>query len=149
MDLEESGEIIFKDQNYLKWTYLDPDFKVFLLKDRDYRYYDRENEQLSVGRISENDRMWIWQLLFSDELLPYIRVDREGRKIFIKKQQADESLDVEIHLNKNHLPYKVIQEDTNLNVRYIFLFSDYKENITIPGNALELTVPDDVEIING
>jgi len=53
LDIEESGEIIFKNDQLLKWTYLDPDYKVFLLEEDNYQFYDEDNQQLMIGKIKE------------------------------------------------------------------------------------------------
>jgi outer membrane lipoprotein-sorting protein len=150
-DIEESGEILFKNHQHLKWTYLKPDFKVFLLQQDDYKFYDEENEQLTIGKIKDRSQQWIWQLFFSDDILQYTyeRVNGAQQKIYIKKEDAEQPLDIEIRLNKDFLPVQVIQEDPNTGVRMIFYFKDYKEKIKIPKDAFELNVPEDVEIIEG
>ncbi len=150
LDIEESGEILFKDDRHLKWTYLKPDFKIFLLQKENYKFYDEENEQLTIGRIKERSGQWIWQLFFSDEILQYTyeQVNEAHKKIYIKKEDAEQPLNIEIRLNKDFLPAQVIQEDPNTGVRMIFYFKDYKEKIKIPKDAFELKVPEDVEIID-
>lgn len=148
MDIEESGEILFKNEHHLRWTYLKPDFKVFLLQEDDYKFYDQENEQLTVGKVKDRGRQWLWQLFYSDDILRYTYTTGTGeKKIFIKKQQAEEPLNIEILLNNDYLPVQVIQQDPNTGARMIFYFKDYKENITIPGDAFELKVPKEVETV--
>ena len=151
LDIEESGEILFKDDQHLKWTYLKPDFKIFLLQKENYKFYDEENEQLTIGKIKKRSQQWIWQLFFSDEILQYTyeRVNGVDKKIFIKREDAEQPLNIEIRLNKDFLPVQVIQEDRNTGVRMIFYFKDYKEKIKMPKDAFELKVPGDVEIIDG
>gem|GEM_PF-1215102 len=150
-DIEESGEILFKNHHHLKWTYLKPDFKVFLLQEDDYQFYDEDNEQLTIGKIKDRSQQWIWQLFFSDDILKYTyeQVNGAQKTIFIKKEDDEQPLDIEIRLNKDFLPVRVIQEDPNTGVRMIFYFKDYKEKIKIPEDAFELNVPGDVEIIEG
>lgn len=157
--IEESGEILFKDDRHLRWTYLKPDFKVFLLQEDDYKFYDQENEQLTVGKVKDRGRQWLWQLFFSDDILQYTYTTGTGtaataatvataeKKIFIKKQQAEEPLNIEILLNNDYLPVQVIQQDPNTGARMIFYFKDYKENITVPGDAFDLKVPKDVDTV--
>lgn len=146
-DIEESGEILFNDDRNLKWTYLTPDFKVFLLQGEDYRFYDRENEQVTVGKLKDRGRQWIWQLFFSDDILTYTRVDQPRNIIYIKKEDPQEPMNIEIHLNNEYLPVKVIQADPGTGARMVFQFEDYKEKVEIPKDAFELKVPEDVEII--
>jgi len=148
LDIEESGEILFKDDRRLRWTYLKPDFKVFLLQEDDYKFYDEENRQLTVGKVKDRGRQWLWQLFFSDDILRFAYTIESGeKKIFIKKQQAEEPLDIEITLNNDYLPVQVIQQDPNTGARMIFYFKDYKENIAVPADAFELKVPKDVETV--
>ena len=148
-DIEESGEILFKDDRRLKWTYLKPDLKIFLLENDNYKFYDEDNEQLTVGKIKDRGGQWIWQLFFSDDILPYARVGDAGKTIFIKKEDAQEPLNVEIQLNSRYLPVRVIQQDRGTGARMVYTFTDYKENVEITDRAFELNVPDDVEIIDG
>jgi outer membrane lipoprotein-sorting protein len=146
--IEESGEILFKDDRHLKWTYLKPDFKVFLLQEDDYQFYDEENGQIIVGKVKDRGRQWLWQLFFSEDILRYGYTAGSGeKKIFIKKGGAEEPLDIEILLNNDYLPVQVIQQDPNTGARMIFYFKDYKEKIAIPGDAFELKVPTDVETV--
>ncbi|HLP44329.1 MAG TPA: outer-membrane lipoprotein carrier protein LolA [Candidatus Kapabacteria bacterium] len=148
LSIEESGEILFKDDRHLKWTYLKPDFKVFLLQEDDYKFYDQENGQVTVGKIRDRGRQWLWQLFFSEDILRYSYTDQSSpRKIFIKKENVEEPLDIEIMLNNDYLPIQVIQHDFNTGARMIFYFSDYKEKISITGDTLTLKVPKDVEIV--
>jgi len=149
-DLEESGEILFKSRDQLKWTYLEPDYKVFLLEGDNYRFYDRDSEQLILGKIDSKNRQWIWRLLFSDDIIPYTRTgpgwnsDGGTRTLVIKN--PEEPLDVEITLNRRMLPEKVVQLDTS-GARIVYFFTNYRRNIVIPANAFQLTVPEGVEII--
>ena len=62
--LEESGFIIFADRSRVKWQYLDPEAKTFILEGGSYRFYDSANNQLSRGRIGERGEQLIWELLF-------------------------------------------------------------------------------------
>jgi outer membrane lipoprotein-sorting protein len=146
-DIEESGEILFSDDSHLKWTYLVPDFKVFLLRGENYRFYDRENEQVTVGKIRDRGRQWIWQLFFSDDILRYTRIEPPGNTIHIRKEDPQEPMNIVIHLNDDYLPVRVIQLDPGTRARMVFYFADYKAKIEIPKDAFDLKVPDDVEII--
>jgi outer membrane lipoprotein-sorting protein len=130
---------------------------VFLLQEDDYQFYDQENEQLTVGKVKDRSRQWLWQLFFSDDILQYTStIGTSGtvatggaaeKKIFIKKQHAEEPLNIEILLNSDYLPVEVIQQDPNTGSRMIFYFKDYKEKIVVPGDAFELKVPKNVETI--
>lgn len=148
LSIEESGEIIFKDERHLKWIYLKPNFKVFLLWEDNYKFYDEENEQVTIGKIKDQGRQWLWQLFFSEDILRYSYTTTPGeKKIFIKKESTEEPLDIEIVVNNDYLPVQVIQQDPTTNTRMIFYFKDYKEKILIPGDAFELKVPKNVETV--
>lgn len=149
-DLEESGEILFKNQTQLIWTYLEPDYKVFLLEGDNYKFYDRDSEQMILGTIEDKNRQWIWRLLFSDDIIPYTRLgpgwnSKDGSKTFILKN-PEEPLDVEITLDRRMLPGKVVQLDPS-GARIVYFFKNYRPKIVIPANAFQLKVPEGVEII--
>lgn len=149
-DLEESGEILFRNQDQLKWTYMEPEYKVFLLEGNDYKFYDRDSEQLILGKIEDKNRQWIWRLLFSNEIVPYTRLgpgwnsDGGTRTLIVEK--PEESLDIEITLDQRMLPGKVVQLDPS-GARVVYFFKNYRPKIVIPANAFQLKVPEGVEII--
>jgi outer membrane lipoprotein-sorting protein len=144
VDLEESGEILFKSDRQLKWTYLEPDYKVFLLEGDNYRFYDEDNEQLIIGKIKDRSQQWIWQLLFSDDIFEYARWDEAGKSIHIKNDR--DSIDMEIIINSDSLPVKVVQTDLS-GARMVYYFKDYCQGIIIPGDAFRLQVPEGVDIV--
>jgi outer membrane lipoprotein-sorting protein len=144
VDLEESGEILFKNDQQLKWTYLEPDYKVFLLEGNDYQFYDEDNEQLIIGKIKDRSQQWIWQLLFADDIFRYARWDEAGKSIHIKNDR--DSIDMEIIINSDSLPVKVIQIDLS-GARMVYYFKDYCQGINIPGDAFRLKVPEGVDIV--
>jgi outer membrane lipoprotein-sorting protein len=143
-DIEESGEIIFKNDRLLKWTYLESDYKVFLLEGDDYRFYDQDNEQLIIGKIKDRNRQWLWQLLFSDDIIRFAVWDNNRGQIHIKNDR--ESLDISIAINADYLPVKAVQNDPS-GARMVYYFNDYRKNITVPGDAFQLKIPGDVDIL--
>jgi outer membrane lipoprotein-sorting protein len=144
VDLEESGEILFKNDQQLKWTYLEPDYKVFLLEGDDYQFYDEDNEQLILGKIKGRSQQWIWQLLFSDDIFRYARWDEARKEIHIKSDR--DSIDMEIIINSDSLPVKVVQTDLS-GARMVYYFKDYRQRIFIPEDAFRLKVPEGVDIV--
>jgi outer membrane lipoprotein-sorting protein len=155
LDIEESGEIIFKNDQLLKWTYLDPDYKVFLLEGDNYQFYDEDNEQLIIGKIKDRSHQWVWQMLFSDDIFRDYLVtwDKAHKKIHIKNNPdsrtgdtGDITIDIEIIINDDSLPITLIQDDPS-GARIVYHFKEYKPKIEIPGDTFRLSVPDDVEII--
>jgi outer membrane lipoprotein-sorting protein len=155
LDIEESGEIIFKNDLLLKWTYLDPDYKVFLLEGDNYRFYDEDNEQLIIGKIKDKSHRWVWQMLFSDDIFrDYIVTwDKARKKIHIKNNpdsrtgdSGDIAIDIEIIIDDDSLPITLIQDDPS-GARIVYHFKEYQAKIKIPDDTFRLNVPEDVEII--
>jgi outer membrane lipoprotein-sorting protein len=144
MDLQESGEIIFRDSQQLKWTYLEPDYKVFLLEGDNYKFYDEDNEQLIIGKVKEKDKQWIWQLLFADDILPYARWNKASRTLQVKDDAR--SLNIEIRISEAHLPVYVSQEDPS-GVRMVYRFKEYRPGINVSDDMFQIKVPTDVEIL--
>jgi outer membrane lipoprotein-sorting protein len=145
LEIEESGSILFKNSKVLKWTYKDPDFKIFLLTKDEFQFYDKENNQLTRGKISEKNQQWIWQLLFSDEISPYIRCDEKQRRIYVKHKAED--MDFEIQVDENSFLKKVIQYDS-AGAKYIYYFKTYKKKVKVSKKDFELELPSDVDIID-
>lgn len=155
LDIEESGEIIFKNDQLLKWTYLDPDYKVFLLEEDNYQFYDEDNEQLIIGKIKDRSHQWVWQMLFSDDIFRdyFVAWDKAHKRIYIKNNPnsrtgdtGDISIDIEIIINDDALPITLIQDDPS-GARIVYHFKEYKPKIEIAGDTFRLSVPDNVEII--
>jgi outer membrane lipoprotein-sorting protein len=146
IDVEESGEIIFKNDKELKWTYLKPDFKIFLLEGSEYRFYDEDNEQLTIGKIKDMGRQWIWQLLFSDDVYRYSSVRDDGNRKTIRIKNDKDSLDIEITVDEVFLPVHVVQIDPS-GARMIFHFKNYRPHFLIPADAFQLKVPQGVEVV--
>jgi len=144
MDLQESGDIYFINDKKLKWVYRDPDYKVFLLEGDNYRFYDEDSEQLRIGKVEEKQKQWIWQLLFSDEILAHTTSDSDGKSIHIKKTK--ENIDVTVKIDSHYLPVEIVQVDSS-EIRMVYLFSDYTHKINVTDEMFELKVPEDVEII--
>ncbi|MGD2085764.1 MAG: outer-membrane lipoprotein carrier protein LolA [Candidatus Aminicenantes bacterium] len=155
LDIEESGEIIFNNHQLLKWTYLTPDYKVFLLEGDNYQFYDEDNEQLIIGKIKDRSQQWVWQMLFADDIFRDYEVtwDKARKKIHIKNNpnsrtgaSGDITIDIEIIINDDSLPITLIQADPS-GARIVYHFKEYQSKITIPDKTFRLSVPDNVEII--
>lgn len=144
LEIEESGEIVFKNRQTLKWTYLEPDYKVFLLIGDDYKFYDEDNEQLIIGKVKNKNQQWIWQLLFSKEMAEYIKTDEKNKIVYLKNE-AD-NLDMEIRISSDNLPIKAIQKDPSGAV-LVYFFKDYEKRIKINDKVFDLQIPDGVDII--
>ncbi|MCK4835861.1 MAG: outer membrane lipoprotein carrier protein LolA [Candidatus Aminicenantes bacterium] len=146
LEIEESGTILVKDISHLKWIYLNPDLKIFLMQGNTYQFFDKENNQLIIGKIVEEKQRWIWQLLFSEKITDGVKCDRLSKRIIIKKE--DEELDFEVFIGNQMLPEKVVQYDTS-GAKYIYYFNNYKKRVKIAQKDFQLELPEDVEIIDG
>jgi len=147
IDVEESGEILFKNDQKLKWTYLKPDYKVFLLEGNQYRFYDEDNEQLTIGKIKDWSRQWIWQLLFSDDVFRYASSKDEGSKKIVRILNKKDSLDIEITVDSDFLPTRMVQVDAS-DARMIYIFKNYRQNVVITDDAFQLKIPPGVDVVN-
>lgn len=146
LEIEESGEILFKDSAELKWTYMVPDYKVFILKKDRYRFFDRENNQLMKGEITATNQKWIWQLLFTKEISEHVTFNDQERVITINWEK--EELKFQVYIGSGGLPIKVVQHDVS-GARYDYLFENYQASVKLSQSDFEINLPKDVEIIDG
>jgi len=144
VDDEESGEILFKNKDKIKWTYLVPDYKVFLLDGNIYKFYDKENEQLTIGNLKEADQHWVWQILLSEGQSPYIQCIPEKQTIIIKNEA--ENIDLEIIISSKFLPKRVVQNDPT-GLKIVYQFKNYKKRIILKDSDFVLKVPTGIDIL--
>ena len=122
------------------------------MEEDNYQFYDEDNEQLIIGKIKDKSQQWIWQLLFSDDLTrsSHLSWDEIHRRIHIKynpsAHSTDMNIDIELTLNVDFLPVKVLQKDSS-GARIVYYFLEYTPHINIPADAFQLKVPEDIEII--
>lgn len=144
--LEESGVIIFADRSRVKWQYLNPEAKIFILKDGYYNFYDRENNQLMRGRIGARSEQLIWELLFSDRPGNASSWDAQQRTIRLRLDGEGGVQELKIKVGTDYLPERVEQTAVN-EVTTVYLFSNYRSRITLNPGEFDLALPVDVEII--
>ncbi|MEN8154679.1 MAG: outer-membrane lipoprotein carrier protein LolA [Acidobacteriota bacterium] len=144
IELEESGEFFFKNSNELKWIYTEPDYKVWLIKNNRYKFYDKEDEQLTTGILNDKDRLWIWQLINNDKFKKYLKINVRDKTIHIIKES--EAINTKIFINNNYLPEKVVQKDQT-GVDIIYIFYNYKNNTKFSKEDFELKIDDNTDII--
>lgn len=144
LSIEESGLITFQDIKKIRWEYQDPDVKIAIIKNDEYKFYEADTNQVSIGKINANNKKWIWQLLFADDLTGSIRCDKIKKIIYIKDSDAD--MDFEVYVDDDNLLSKVVHRDPTgaLNV---YLFSGYKKNISVAPIDFDIDVPNDAEVI--
>lgn len=144
--LEESGVIIFADRSRVKWQYLNPEAKIFILKDGNYSFYDMENNQLMRGRIGARSEQLIWELLFSDRPGNASSWDAQQRTIRLRLDGQGGVQELKIKVGADYLPERVEQITIN-EVTTVYLFRNYRSRITLNPGEFDLALPDDVEII--
>ena len=149
MILEESGIIVFADRDHVKWQYLDPDFKVFILEKGRYRFYDRENNQLLRGRLGEQQEQLVWELLLSDRPNGAASWDAGRRTIRLPldgTSGTDGAQELKIVVGAGLLPERVEQAAEN-DVTTVYIFRNYRSRVALPAGEFDLDLPADVEII--
>jgi outer membrane lipoprotein-sorting protein len=144
--LEESGVIVFADRSRVKWQYLDPEAKTFILEDGRYNFYDSANNQLTRGRIGARGEQLIWELLFSDRPGNASSWDASRRTIQLKLDGENGEQELKIKIGADFLPERVEQTSAN-EVTTVYLFSNYRTRVTLAPGEFELALPADVEII--
>ncbi len=128
----------------MKWEYRDPELKVFVVNDQLVKFYNPQDNQLTVGDLKKQQTQWIWQMLMNDQIGVTVEENLLQRTITLRCQ--DEELEFEVHVGGNGLPGSVVQIDA-LGYESRYHFSGYRLQVkTVPAD-FELKVPQDVEII--
>lgn len=146
MSLEESGFIVFANRAHVKWQYLHPDFKTFILENGRYQFYDKENNQLFNGRIDPKNEQLIWDLLFSQKPGQVSRWEERTRTILLSVNEGSGLQELKIKVGNDFLPERVEQTSAN-EVTTVYIFKKYVTNITIEAKEFALNLPANVEII--
>jgi outer membrane lipoprotein-sorting protein len=146
MSLEESGFIVFADRAHVKWQYLHPDFKTFILENGHYRFYDKENNQLLKGRINPKNEQLIWDLLFSQKPGQVSRWEERTRTILLNVNEGSGLQELKIKIGNDFLPERVEQTSAD-EVTTIYIFKNYLTGITLEASEFALNLPAAVEII--
>lgn len=146
-DYEESGEIVFENPQHLKWHYLKPENKIFILEGNHYQFYMEESHQLMRGEVDKKNEQMIWQILFSENQVRQIRSDEKTRTIRIRNDSERDFLDIEIKIGAGDLPVHAVQIDP-WGVRTIYRFGQYRRHDSLNPQEFELKLPEDVEIMD-
>jgi outer membrane lipoprotein-sorting protein len=144
--LEESGFIVFADHGHVKWQYLRPDFKTFVLENGRYRFYDRENNQLVKGSIDPGNERIIWDLLCSPKPGQASRWEERTRTIRLTVNQGAAAQELKIKVGSDFLPERVEQTSAD-DVTTVYLFRNYRAGIALEAGEFALDLPANVEII--
>jgi outer membrane lipoprotein-sorting protein len=144
--MEEKGTLVFADRSRMKWQYLDPAYKTFILKNGGYSFYDRENNQLMKGRIGAQREQLIWELLFSDRPGKSSGWDGAARTIRLRLDGENGVEELKIKVGADYLPERVEQTAVN-EVTTVYLFRNYRCRLTLAPDTFDLSVPPDAEIL--
>jgi outer membrane lipoprotein-sorting protein len=147
MVVQESGVIVFADRSRVKWQYLDPTPKTFIMENGAYRFHDPENNQLLRGRVGERGEQLIWELLFSDRPGNDSSWDAGSRTIRLRLDGEKGVQELEITIGSDLLPARVRQTAAG-EVTTVYVFKNYRSRIALGGGEFELDLPSDVEIID-
>lgn len=146
MNLEESGFIVFAGPGRVKWQYLSPDFKTFILENGRYQFYDRENNQLLKGRIDPGREQLIWDLLCSPKPGQSSRWDERTRTVLLRVDDGSGPQQLKIRIAADLLPERV-EQTTASDVTNVYLFRNFRTGIALADSDFALAAPVDVEII--
>ena len=144
--LEESGFIIFAGRERVKWQYLSPDFKTFILENKRYQFYDRENNQVLKGRVDPRHEQLIWDLLCSPRPGQSGRWDERTRTIRFEVEDSSGRQQLQVRISADFLPERV-EQATAGGVTNVYLFRNFQTGIVLAKNDFVLDVPAGVETI--
>jgi len=155
--LEEEGRLYLQKPGWMKWEYLKPEKKIFLIKNNLYQEYYAEEKQLVEKTFSdEENEAEVLSLLAGERgILENYSVDlspfpTENSNVFqIKLTPLTEETDTFILLEidvKTWLIKKIVSFDWTSN-KQEFHFSRIEINKNFPKDTFELDIPADVEII--
>lgn len=147
MTIQESGVIVFADRDRVKWQYLDPTPKTFILENGGYRFFDPENKQLLRGRVGARGEQLIWELLFSDRPGNASRWNSKTRTITLSLAGENGVQELEITVGADLLPARVRQTAVN-EVTTVYVFKNYRSRVALGSREFDLDLPPDVEIID-
>jgi len=145
-EIEEKGIIVFKNPAWIKCQYLEPENRVFLYEGDSYQYYEADARQLTRGRLGPDRKEFVLNLLCANDLSDEFVASERERTIFLTARGSQAPLALEVHLGRDFLPEKVIQNDDS-GVQTIYLFSQYQKITGSAANDFQFAIPEDVDII--
>ena len=146
LELQESGVIVFAQRERIKWEYLDPESKIFILEKDRYRFYDSENNQLLLGRLGESGEQLIWELLLAERPAGAVRWDAKTRTIFLSVPGQERAQELQVLVGADFLPQRVEQATEN-EMTTVYLFRDYRRRVVLAPGEFDLDLPADVDTV--
>ena len=145
LTVEEKGTLVFATPRLIRWTYLDPEHKVFLLNGEGYQFYEPEAGQLTRGSLKGRRGGWIWQLLVSNDTQIVEDCPPAGGKMVLK-DPADGTR-FRILLDKRNRIVRVEHRDSG-GARHVYLLSKFRERIKPDADEFRLQVENGTEVVD-
>jgi len=155
--IEEKGHLYLQRPDRMRWDYLDPERKSFLLKGNVLLSYFYEDKQLLRQPLEEEViRESVLGLLAGKTRLldlytaEIITREKKAQRVTLKlvplEKQEISSLNLEVDTSRWLIVRMAFFEATG--VRQEFLFSRYRINPHLPARTFDIPVPPDWEIID-
>ena len=143
--IEEKGDLLFVNPHRIRWTYRDPELKIFLLETDRYRFYEPEARQLTMGAMEGRKGGWIWQLLASTDADMVESCPPSGKELVLK--DPVDGTRFQLRLDNQNRVIRVEHTDSG-GARHVYLLSDYQVRVEVTGNEFQLQIPQDTEVVN-
>ena len=141
---EENGNIFYSDKNHIKWTYYEPEFKVWLMNNNNYEFYEKDENQITKGIIKEREKIWLWKIFNISNSSEGVKINKVNRIIIYKDEESGS--DYKIHFDNNNLPVKLIQIDPT-GVRIEYSFMKYIFNLKTDKELFTIKIPKGTDIV--
>lgn len=149
LEMEESGFILFAGRERVRWEYLDPEPKVFLLgKDR-YQFYDPGAVQLTRGHLGEAGERLAWELLLSERPGDSVAWDSGQRTIRLRLPagtDGGEGQELRVRVGRDFLPER-IEQPAEGGITTVLLLRNYRRRVVPAAGEFELHPAAGVEIV--
>jgi len=143
--IEEKGDLLFVHPRRIRWTYRDPELKIFLLEADRYRFYEPEARQLTLGVMRGRQGGWIWQLLASTDVDVVESCPPSGKEMVLR--DPVDGTRFQLRLDDQHRVVRVEHMDSG-GARHVYLLQDYRARVAVSGDEFQLEIPEDTEVVN-
>lgn len=144
LTVEEKGTLVFANPRLIRWTYLDPERKVFLLDGERYSFYEPEAGQLTRGSMSGRRGGWIWQLLVSHDSEIVEDCPPAGGEMTLK--DPVDGTRFQVWLDQKYRIVRVEHLDSG-GARHVYLLSNFREKIKPDVNEFRLQIEKGTEVV--
>ncbi len=150
-DKKSSGEVVFKKELFMKWSYNSPERKYIISNQEKLWVYEPENEQVFISEVKKSELTQISRFLFQHEDLQKeydITIDdKNGVVMDLTPKSKDLSykkitltFSSELKLTKTEM----IDQFDNVNT---IAYSNIKLNPTQDKSFFEFKIPEGIEVI--